>query len=90
MVLGGAMDSLKMLLDTGAAAAYLTVSARYLEQLRCNGGGPAYKALPAARPSSKNKKHLIRYTKAALDTWVENLPECTNTAQAAIGGTWKK
>ncbi len=69
-----------MLYDTKAAAAVLSVSPGFLEQLRVIGGGPDFIKVKG------RGRHgfVVRYTPDSLRAWVASQQSFQNTTQADL------
>lgn len=63
--MGAGDEKRKRLCKTRAAAEYLQLSPRTLEDLRFKGGGPPYYRLGSGR------RGLVVYDEADLDSWLE-------------------
>ena len=60
-------------LDTKGAAEYTQHSPKYLEKLRCVGGGPLFYKRAGGR--------AVRYKRTDLDAWLSGRGAITNTSQ---------
>lgn len=63
-------------LRTRAAAEYLGLSVRTLENYRMAGEGPPFRKLGSSARSP------VVYDLGSLQDWLEQFPECSNTGQA--------